>query len=154
MAKLVRWLQPAMGAPHRKVGDKQSRIGGHHNKKHLVEEKWWAFNNKVKASNLVLEEARNGLIEAIKEVVRWSAPDFGKVKMNWNALVSASTKRMGIDIIIRENMSEVLAYLSSSWAFSPQPIIVECWALLRVMKFCLELDFYQVELKGDVQVVI
>lgn len=61
---------------------------------------------------------------------------------------------MGICIIIRDEMGDVLACLSLSRPFRSQPIITECKALLRAMEFYSKLDFYHVELESDALVII
>lgn len=91
---------------------------------------------------------------SIQETVKWIPPVNGKVKMNWDATVNVSKKKMGIGIVIRDDMGEVLACLSSSRGFISQPIIAECWALSRAMEFCSKLGFYQLEIEGDAQVSI
>lgn len=125
------------------------------------------FHKKSKAPHLVLEIAKSKLLEylsakdsglqknisTIRELIRCSLSGLGKINLNWHALVDTTSKRMGIGIIIRGNRGDVMACLSQSRPFSSQPFIAECQALLRAMKFFLELSFYQVTLEGDALVI-
>lgn len=56
---------------------------------------------------------------------------------------------MGIGVVVRDHYGRFLAGLSSSMEFSSQPIIAEFQALLRVMEFCIKLDFEIFKFESD-----
>lgn len=61
---------------------------------------------------------------------------------------------MGIGIAIRDGEGKVLACLSSLKSFNSQPIIAECWAIWRTIKFCVEPSLKNIKLEGDAQMII
>lgn len=75
--------------------------------------------------------------------IRWLLLISDSVKLNWDASLNMSNKRMDIGIVIRDEKGEVLAYLSSSLLFYLQPIVAECQALLRALSFCIKLGLQQ-----------
>lgn len=56
---------------------------------------------------------------------------------------------MGIDVIVRDGMREVLATLSSPRDHIIEPDVEEAMAALRAVLLCCELGYYRVVLEGD-----
>lgn len=81
--------------------------------------------------------------------LRWEAPMDGFVKVNWDATVETSKKKMGIGVIIRYSKGEVLATLFELKDHIIASEIAETIAALRAINFSRELDFYKVILEGD-----
>jgi hypothetical protein len=44
--------------------------------------------------------------------IRWKAPLHGSIKVNWDGSVDRHKMKMGVDVIVRDSMGEVLATLS------------------------------------------
>lgn len=68
--------------------------------------------------------------------------------------VDIKANKMGIEIIICNDMGAIMACLSTSRPFFSYPIIVESWALLRAMELCSKLNFYHMDFEGDAKVHI
>lgn len=64
-----------------------------------------------------------------REPDRWLRPAVDYIKVNWDATINAKNSKMGIGIMIRDVMGEVLACLSVPKPFQSPPLIAECWAL-------------------------
>jgi hypothetical protein len=63
--------------------------------------------------------------------------------------VVRNRRNMGIGIIVRDSMEEVLATLSKPKDYIIGPDIAEAKVVLRVVQFCRELSFYRVALEVD-----
>jgi hypothetical protein len=78
----------------------------------------------------------------VEKELRWKARMGGFVKVNWDAAIETTKKKMGIGIIILATLSEhkdnIIAHE-----------IVEAMAALRVVNFNRELGFYKVIVEGD-----
>lgn len=76
------------------------------------------------------------------------------MKLNWDVATNVSYHKMGIGIIVRNNMGEVLACLSSSRCSYSLLAVAECRVLLRAFEFCQEMGFTHVEFEGDDQTIV
>lgn len=84
----------------------------------------------------------------------WQAPSDGFVKVNWDVAVHKYNRKMGIGVIVCDNMGEVLATLLDPKAYIIAPNIAEATSVLQAVNFTRELGFYKVVLEGDaIQVV-
>ncbi|XP_042958143.1 uncharacterized protein LOC122293710 [Carya illinoinensis] len=83
---------------------------------------------------------------------RWIKPIQGFIKANWNA--STNTSNLGLGIVLRDEVGEVLACA----CFKKPPIsdssLAETMALWQAVELSHELGFNRVILEGDAQVVI
>lgn len=79
----------------------------------------------------------------------WQAPPVNFVKVKWDAAMDKHNCRMGIAIIIRDSMGEVLATLSAPKEFIITPDIAKATATLRLVQFTRDLGFYKLVLEGD-----
>jgi hypothetical protein len=63
--------------------------------------------------------------------------------------VNNSNRKMGIGVIVKDNIKEVLAMLSASKDYIIESIATEAMSALRADVFSRELGLQRVELKGD-----
>jgi ribonuclease HI len=80
---------------------------------------------------------------------RWQAPPEGFVKINWDAAVDSVNCQMGIGIVARNSLGEVVASMFAPKSYIVAPDIAEAVAALRAAKFGRELSFTRVVLEGD-----
>jgi hypothetical protein len=73
----------------------------------------------------------------------------GFVKVNWNVALNKNKIKMGIDVIVRDCVDEVLATLLEPKDYIIALDIVKAMATQRVAPFSYELRFYKVVLEGD-----
>ncbi|XP_059446463.1 uncharacterized protein LOC132178010 [Corylus avellana] len=123
---------------------------------------------KVSPSNVVVKnaiesfEAYHIANSKIKGVIKrdntkvfcWEAPKDDFVKVNWDAAVDKHRRKMGIGVIIRDSMGEVLTTLSAPKDYIIEPDIAEALVVLRAVLFCGELGFHWVILEGDALQVV
>ena len=69
---------------------------------------------------------------------------FTFVKVNWDTVVDKYKRKMGIGVIVRDSMGDLLATLSSLKDYITEQDIVEIMAALRDVQLCHELGFYKV----------
>ncbi|XP_059436480.1 uncharacterized protein LOC132169465 [Corylus avellana] len=117
---------------------------------------------KVSPSNVVVKNAidsleayrtANSQIKGVIErdntkVLHWKAPKDDFVKVNWDAAVDKHKRKMGIGVIVRDSMGEVLTTLSAPKDYINEPDIAEVMAALRIVLFCGELGFLRVILEA------
>jgi ribonuclease HI len=87
-------------------------------------------------------------------VHRWQVPPAGFVKVNWDAAVDGTHRRMGMGVIVRDPNGEVVAMLSAPRNYITAPDIAEAVAALKAVTFCRELGFSKVILEGDALQVV
>lgn len=61
---------------------------------------------------------------------------------------------MEIEIVIRNDASMVLAYMSSSKPLFSKLALFKCWALWHTIFFCEELGLHKVQFEGDAKGLI
>lgn len=64
------------------------------------------------------------------------------------------THKMGVGIIVRDNMSKVLAMLSASKVFIISPDIAKAMAALKAITSCRDFGFLKVVPKGDALLIV
>jgi len=62
---------------------------------------------------------------------RWNKPPLGFIKFNWDASVDHSGKRIGVEVIARDDKGEFCATLTSSMPFICDPEVAEAMAAWR-----------------------
>jgi ribonuclease HI len=82
-------------------------------------------------------------------VPHWCAPPIGFVKLNWDAAWDGVRNRMGIGIVVRNHLGEVLNSYYSQKGYTSAPDIAEATAALRAARLCHELRLNKVILEGD-----
>jgi hypothetical protein len=123
---------------------------------------------KVSPSNVVVKNAidsleayrtANSQIKGVIErdntkVLCWEAPKEDFVKVNWDATVDEHRRKMGIGVIVRDSMGEVLVTLSALKDYIIDPNIAVAMAALRAVLYCGELGFLRVILEVDALQVV
>jgi hypothetical protein len=88
--------------------------------------------------------------EDISSHKNWIVPAVGHMKINWDATVNKAEGKMGIGVIVRDHVGEVLETLQAPGLY----IIDLATTALRAAIFARELGYQQVELEGDtIQIV-
>ncbi|XP_042944701.1 uncharacterized protein LOC122278588 [Carya illinoinensis] len=80
---------------------------------------------------------------------KWKPPDEGASKVNFDAAIDKNNYKLGLGIVARNHVGEVLFTLSSSKLFSGNSNMAEAAALWRAMELVLELDVRKVVFEGD-----
>lgn len=107
-------------------------------------------SESLKAFQLA-KSRKNSSIERVNtNNVRWKGPMNDFVKINLNAAMDKSRRKMGIGVVFRDDKGKVL----STTLVAPKDCIVEsniaeAATTLRTIKLCQELGFQRVDLKGD-----
>lgn len=106
---------------------------------HLKKDEYLASHMPHNAETVVVLSPR--------QLVRWSTPIRGCVKINLDVAVKKSQQKMGIRLIIREHQGDIMTCLCFSQPLLSHPIVTEYIGLRRAVTFCLELDFVLSNLK-------
>jgi hypothetical protein len=88
-------------------------------------------------------------VRSIPEVVKWSKPSPGWIKLNWDAAIDSGKQKMRIGIIARDHMGSVLAVVCASRPHVTEPTTTEAIAAWKLADVCLSLGFAKVVLEGD-----
>ncbi|GLT53961.1 hypothetical protein SLA2020_271950 [Shorea laevis] len=62
---------------------------------------------------------------------KWSKPESGMVKANWDAAIDSQSQRMGIGMVLRDETGSVLAAMSSCNPSVSDPTVAEALALWK-----------------------
>ncbi|XP_042964599.1 uncharacterized protein LOC122298811 [Carya illinoinensis] len=85
---------------------------------------------------------------------KWKPTDEGVSKVNFDAAIDKNNYKLGLGIVARNHVGEVLFTLSSSKLFSGNSDMAKAAALWRAMELVLELDVRMVVFEGDSDRVI
>ncbi|XP_042954734.1 uncharacterized protein LOC122291157 [Carya illinoinensis] len=85
---------------------------------------------------------------------KWKPPDEGVSKVNFDAAIDKAKNRLGLGIVARNHMGEVLFSLSASKMFGGTSEMAEAAILWRAIELVVELDVRNVEFEGDAERVI
>ena len=80
---------------------------------------------------------------------RWSSPQDGLVKINFDGAVFSESNQSGVGVVIRDNNGAVLASYSEKIHQTYKPDEVEVLATLKAVTFARESGFRNVILEGD-----
>jgi hypothetical protein len=83
------------------------------------------------------------------EVVKWSKPSPGWIKLNWDAAIDSGQQKMGIGIIARDHTGSVLAAVCASRPHVTEPTTAEAITVWKLADVCSSLGFTKVVLEGD-----
>jgi ribonuclease HI len=115
----------------------------------------------VKGAKEVLEEFRKSFeevpsreIEGPRATSRWSKPDAGFIKLNWDAALDARQNRMGVGIIARDELGKVRAALSTALPYIQNPSVAEAFGARRAVEFARERGFSSIVIEGDSREVV
>ncbi|XP_042978816.1 uncharacterized protein LOC122309373 [Carya illinoinensis] len=90
----------------------------------------------------------------IRKNIKWKPPDEGVSKVNFDAAIDKNNFKLGLGIVARNHVGEVLFTFSSAKQFSGNSDLAEAAALWRAMELVLELDVRLVVFEGDAARVI
>ncbi|XP_040990906.1 uncharacterized protein LOC121238127 [Juglans microcarpa x Juglans regia] len=116
--------------------------------------------NEAKDSLLEFQQAQEtsereqGSSVVERRGLKWKKPANNLMKANWDAALNVKEGNMGIGVVIRDDLGEVLVSLCSSKGRVTNPATVELHALWRALKLCVELNFTKVLLEGDALKVV
>ncbi|KAG6627966.1 hypothetical protein CIPAW_15G166300 [Carya illinoinensis] len=125
----------------------------------------WIFENKFCSPTSVMKRALISLMDfqqvqnegnsgekkknIAKEATTWQKLEEPYVKLNFDAAVEQREKRVGIGVVMRDFIGEVLLSLSAKIMHVASPFMAECKALDRALELCKELGLYSVWFEGD-----
>ncbi|XP_041020422.1 uncharacterized protein LOC121262053 [Juglans microcarpa x Juglans regia] len=97
---------------------------------------------EFKLAQTVVE--KSCLSRTIGRQMRWKKPNRGQVKVNWDATIDQKQKKMGIGVVIRDEMGEALTTCCDQKKHVQHSAIAECMALWKAMELCRDLGFLRV----------
>lgn len=105
--------------------------------------------NRLRCSKLGLQGCTRGEKRVTLRPGAWKALTGGFVKVNWDAHVDMINRRIGIGVLVRDYIGEVLATLLAKKKYTTDPIVPKAIATLRAIVFIRELRVQNVKLDGD-----
>jgi hypothetical protein len=87
-------------------------------------------------------------------VDHWIEPTEGFIKVNWDAALDQTRKRMGIGVIGRNHLGQVLAAYCDTKPFVKDPASAEAWGAWRAVELCRTMGWRKVQLEGDALEII
>ena len=85
---------------------------------------------------------------------KWSSPPIGMYKVNWDIVIEANMKCVGLGVIIRDEKGRVVAVLSKTLDSLQDPTFGEAIGERGAMEFAKELGFHEIFLEGDSKQVV
>jgi ribonuclease HI len=85
---------------------------------------------------------------------RWSIPVQGCMKVNWDTSICSQRGLVGVGIVCRNHLGEVLGVQRKIVEGFFDPLVAEAWAGGRVIQFGMELGFTHIVLEGDSKLVV
>ncbi|XP_042972813.1 uncharacterized protein LOC122304620 [Carya illinoinensis] len=85
---------------------------------------------------------------------KWKPPDVGVSKLNFDAAIDKVENRMGLCIVARNHLGELLFSYSASRLFSGTSDMAEAASLWKAMDLAIELDIRNVVYEGDHERII
>ncbi|XP_040997158.1 uncharacterized protein LOC121243156 [Juglans microcarpa x Juglans regia] len=90
----------------------------------------------------------------VEVIQKWSPPGANSFRANWDAACNVKHRKMGIDVIIRNENGKVTAIYCGIKGNVDQPVIAEGFAFKKVMELCRDLGLNKVIFEGDVQNIV
>jgi hypothetical protein len=84
----------------------------------------------------------------------WYPPLSGLKKVNWNASINITKECIGIDVVARNSIVNVLGAKSLTEKVVAIPKLAEAMAAYEAVVFCKEVGFYDIILEGDAKQVV
>lgn len=81
---------------------------------------------------------QHGSDEGEQEPVRWQPPPRGMIKINWDAALDLTKKKIGLGIVARDDRGSFMAAYSKNQAIEVNPVVAEALAALHAVIFCQE----------------
>ena len=91
---------------------------------------------------------------SLAEEVRWTPPEFPFYKVNMDAAIFKSTKSVGIGVIVRDHVGDVLATLSTQLLLPLGPLETEAKAMDIAISFAKDIGLQEVTFESDNSVLI
>ena len=85
---------------------------------------------------------------------RWSPPEFGMYKANYDGAYFVEEEAAGIGVVVRNELGQVMASLAEKLIMPQTVEILEALAARRAMIFMEELGLCRVILEGDSETVV
>ncbi|KAF5444913.1 hypothetical protein F2P56_034005 [Juglans regia] len=86
--------------------------------------------------------------------IHWHAPTLHPYKVNWDAGFDQSTHRMGVGIVIRDGVGDVIAFVCMPGYDVRDAVVAEANALWRAITLCEKIGIVDAILEGDALKVI
>ena len=86
-------------------------------------DRFYEFEQKVKNN---MERATNTLIR------KWMFPPYGVIKINWDAMIDKTRKKMSVGVIAR-NHEKGIATICSSKPYMIDPTVAEAFAAWKIV---------------------
>lgn len=83
-----------------------------------------------------------------------ASPPVGIYKVNWDAAVNFVNRRMGIEIVVRDNERHVRIARSLTKLGNLEPVVAEALATFQATAYSKDLAFQHIILKGDALQVV
>jgi ribonuclease HI len=84
----------------------------------------------------------------------WCPPLSGLIKINWDASINITKECIGIDVVARNSIGNVLGAKSLTEKVVAIPKLAEAMAAYKAVVFCKEVGFYEIILEGDAKQVV
>lgn len=66
------------------------------------------------------------------------------IKVNWDAALDLNNKKMGVGIIGRDYLGQVLAVFCDTEPFIQEPVVAEAWAAWRAVELCQKMGWMKI----------
>jgi ribonuclease HI len=120
----------------------------------VLEEAIVALEDFRRCNDLETQKAKLPVVANNSGLDRWSPPSFGEFKVNWDASINSKDKCIGIGIVVRDSLGEVVGARCILQKIDLDPKAAESMAALKAVLFCKEVGFSQVIFEGDASQVI
>jgi hypothetical protein len=80
---------------------------------------------------------------------RWERPLLGWKKINWDAALEISNKRIGIGLVVRDDVGVVVAASTMCIPFVTDPMLAEALGAWHAHLFCRQQRYTHVVFEGD-----
>jgi hypothetical protein len=89
------------------------------------------------------------IVCSVPEVVKWSKPNPGWIKLNWDAAIDSGKQKMGIGIIARDHTGSILFAVCASRPHVIEPTTAKVVAVWKLANVCSSLGLSKIVLEGD-----
>jgi hypothetical protein len=111
--------------------------------------------NSLEEFQRIQSGSRDGLQTLRDNVeVKWEPPPENVLKLNWDAGINKSERRVGIGLIVRDSTGFCLAARSLSLNIHIEAATAEALAAVHAILFCKELGYSNILFEGDALQVI
>jgi hypothetical protein len=84
----------------------------------------------------------------------WCPPPSGLIKVNWGASINITKECIGISVVARDSIGNVLGAKSLTKKVVAIPKLADATAAYEAVVFCKEVGFYEIILEGDTKQVV